>query len=248
MIDVLAVIQARMGSTRLPRKVLRPVNGRPLLWYLVQRVRSARGIDGVVVATTVEPADDEIEDFCRLADIPCFRGSEGDVLDRYYQAALAFPCRWIVRITGDCPLIDPAVIERVVRAAVENTADYTSNTNPPTYPDGMDVEAFTFDALSRAWKEAAFKYQREHVTSFMTEHPEAFRCENVPCDEDLSSFRLTVDAPEDFAVVERIIQDLGARGRLFGLGDIISYVRSHPDIRALNAARARNENYNIDDK
>lgn len=248
MSKTLIIIQARTGSTRLSNKVFKLVNGRPLLWYLIKRVQAVRSAHELVVATTDQPGDGLIASFCQENSLQCYRGSQDDVLDRFYQAACRFSAQRIARITGDCPLIDPLIIEKVINAAITSKADYVSNINPPTYPDGMDVEVFTFTALKQAWEQATFKYQREHVTSFITEHPEIFSFFNVEGQSDLSRFRLTVDTPEDFAVVEHIFKALYKDVYIFGLDDIVAYLKNNPGIAAINSKLIRNQNYNINDK
>ncbi|MRR31178.1 hypothetical protein EG834_12840, partial [bacterium] len=170
-----AIIQARMSSSRLPGKVLKEAGGRIVLERMVERVRQARTVERVVVATTVDPSDDEIAAFCQAHDIDFTRGSLQDVLDRYYMAAKQYEADIIVRLTGDCPLIDPVLIDEVVNALIEQRADFACNRLPPpfarTYPIGLDVEAVTFSALQRAWTEATEKHEREHVLPYLYEVP-----------------------------------------------------------------------------
>ncbi|MEP7311086.1 MAG: aminotransferase class III-fold pyridoxal phosphate-dependent enzyme [Pseudomonadota bacterium] len=200
-----AVVQARMNSTRLPGKVMREVCGAPLFALLLQRLRSARRVDEIVVATTLSDTDDVFCEFLKAEAVATYRGSESDVLDRYYRAALAHDADFVVRITGDCPLVDPAIVDDIVQQLRVSGVDYVSNTNPPSFPDGLDVEAFTMPALARAWREAATPAQREHVTPFMKQQPDLRRI-NVVNSTDLSASRWTVDEPEDLQVVKRIFE------------------------------------------
>ncbi len=172
---IVAIVQARMGSTRLPGKALKDLHGRTMLARVVRRALRSALIDKLVVATTEKKADDVIVSECDSLGISCFRGSEDDVLDRYYQAARAFSADLIVRITSDCPLIDPEIIDRVVQAFLDNCPDYASNTIESTYPRGLDVEVFAFDALKKAWCEASMDFQHVHVTPYIYLHPDQFR-------------------------------------------------------------------------
>lgn len=230
-----AIIQARMGSTRLPGKVLAEVEGRPLLSWMLERVRRARTLDGVLVATTTSAADDSIAALCAREGIPAFRGDEHDVLDRYYRCARSAGAEVVVRLTADCPLLDPAVVDAVVALRAECGADYAANTAPPpsSYPDGMDVEAFTFPALERAWREARKPSEREHVTFYLWKTG-LFRTVRLDRAPSLASVRLTLDSPEDLQVVSRVLRGLGSRA--FSMEDVVGFLDAHPEVRALNAA------------
>jgi spore coat polysaccharide biosynthesis protein SpsF len=239
----IAIVQARMGSTRFPSKVLEEIAGKPMLWHLMKRLSFSRNLDDYVVATTDRPQDGRIADFCRSQKMSLFRGQEEDVLDRYYQAAREFSAEVIVRITADCPLIDPWVIDDVIALRERNQADYASNVDPPTFPDGLDVEVITFDALQKAWNEAKLNYQREHVTSYITEHPDLFKLVNLKYKSDLSSWRLTVDEKEDLELVRLIYANLYRPGHLFSLEEIVGFISRRPEILAINRHYQRNENY-----
>ena len=243
---ILAIIQARMGSSRLPGKVLLDLAGRPVLWHAVERVRKARRVEQVSVATTLAPGDESIRRLCAENEIPCFAGSENDVLDRYWQAALsagAGPGDGIVRITADCPLIDPEVIDQVIAAFLSSGADYVSNVNPPTFPDGLDVEVFSFSALRIAWREAALQSEREHVTPYLRNHPEKFSAHNVTHSSDLSALRWTLDEPADYALLQRIVAELDRNKPEFHLEDVLQVLAAHPEWQELNREFARNEGY-----
>jgi spore coat polysaccharide biosynthesis protein SpsF len=228
-----AIIQARMGSTRLPGKVLEEISGRTMLYWVVSRTRSAASMDTVVVATTNLRADDAIVAECSAMKVPVFRGSEDDVLDRYHRAAAAFRADPVVRITSDCPLIDPDVIDRVVAAFAGNHADYASNTLTRGYPRGLDVEVFSKAALDSAWREARQDHERVHVTPFIYGNPDRFALHSVECESDHSDLRWTVDTAEDLDVVRRITEALG--GRLdFGWRDALELVRRKPQLAEFN--------------
>jgi len=239
---ITVIIQARTGSTRLPGKVLKEIGGRTLLEILVERVKHATLVDKIIVATTDKTEDDKIVGLVEKLGLDCFRGSENDVLDRYYQAARKFKADTVIRITGDCPLMDPKVIDQVVGFYKENSDkfDYVSNIRPPTFPDGMDVEVFPFTVLEKAWKNAELPSEREHVTAYIANHPEIFRIGNVVYKYNASSVRLTVDSEEDFKLIERILKGFDYENN-FSLEDILDFRKKYPDIFLINARYERNE-------
>ena len=231
--STLCILQARMGSTRLPGKVLLPLLDRPLLAWDVYRLCKCRLIDEIVIATTTDPRDDTLADLCASEGWGCFRGSENDVLDRYYGAARQYNADTIVRITSDCPLIDPAVTDYVIAtyAAAAPAADYASNVFPRTYPRGLDTEVFSFAALEMAWKEDQSEW-REHVTPFLWKQPERFRQINAANPVDYSSHRWTVDTPQDFELVRRIYEHFGHGD--FGWRDVLTLLDQHSDWVEIN--------------
>lgn len=201
---VTAIIQARMGSTRLPGKVLADVGGESTLGRVVGRLRRSQLLDELVIATTVAVADEAIVREAQRLGVPCFRGDELDVLNRYYQAARAFQPDVVVRITSDCPLIDPEVSDRTIRAFLHEKPDYASNALQRTYPRGLDTEVITAEALGRAWRDAKRPYEREHVTPFLYEHPELFKLLSVTNEIDSGWHRWTLDTPEDLEFVRSV--------------------------------------------
>ena len=227
-----AIIQARLGSTRLPGKVLLDLAGEPMLARVVNRVRRARRVDEVVIATTTEKRDDELASLCAKRGWPCSRGSEQDVLDRYYQAALAHKADRVVRITSDCPLIDPQVIDSVIEGIDLQQSEYSSNTIRRTYPRGLDVEAFTFATLEIAGREDKNPAWREHVTQFIVRHPERFGITQLSYDDDHSHRRWTVDTPEDFALVEKIYNHFGHDE--FTWEDVLKVLAQNPNWELIN--------------
>jgi len=241
---VVAVVQARMGSSRLPNKVLEPILDKPMLQHVVERVRQARTVERVVVATTDRSADDAVEAFCRARRIDVFRGSEDDVLDRFYRAAAEFRADVVVRITADCPLIDPAVVDKVVLRGFAGDVDYVTNRLRYTYPDGLDVESFSFAALAQAWKEARLPADREHVTSYIR-NPRRFRIAGVENETDLSprNLRWTVDEPADLQFVRAVYERLGGNGNRFGLQEVLALLDREPGIAQINADGVRNEGF-----
>jgi spore coat polysaccharide biosynthesis protein SpsF len=241
---IVAIIQARMGSTRLPGKVLLEVQGQPLLGHVVQRVKQAKMVEQVVVATSEASSNEAIVDFCQQAGVLCFRGSENDVLDRYYQAAKWIQADLIVRVTADCPLIDPTVIDRVVSAHLQGAYDYTSNTLERTYPDGLDTEVFTFAALSRAWQEAKLLSEREHVTPYIWKHDEIFTIQQVTQSQDWSQLRWTVDEPEDLTFAQAVYRHLRYQPeRTFLMEDVIELLKAQPELAEINQGFIANEGY-----
>jgi spore coat polysaccharide biosynthesis protein SpsF (cytidylyltransferase family) len=237
-----AIIQARMGSTRLPGKVLLPLAGKTVLAHIVDRTRAARRIDDVWVATTDSAEDDPTASATRSYGASVFRGSAEDVLDRYRGAAAASAAEIVVRVTADDPLKDPDIIDQVVELRDEVQADYASNTIEPTYPEGLDVEVFTIDALTRACEEATSASDREHVTPYMYRHPERFRLASLTDTVDRSDMRWTLDYEDDLDFLEEVYAHL-YRGRVFGANDVFELLQRRPDLMSRNRGHMRNEGY-----
>ena len=228
-----------MGSTRLPGKVMMLVDGEPLLKFQVDRIKLSKKIDKIIIATSKLPIDDEIKLFCNSYGIECYRGSEVDVLDRYFEAAKFFNANLIVRITADCPLIDPKVIDRLVKLHESSMADYSSNTVPPdtsTWPDGSDVEVFTYKALEIAHKNTTDASEREHVTFYFWKNKKNnFKLEQLSNSDNWSKYRFTVDYLEDFEVVKFLISEL-KRKRVFGhINEIVDILKENPRVVEINS-------------
>jgi spore coat polysaccharide biosynthesis protein SpsF len=231
-----AIIQARMTSTRLPGKVLKEICGKPMLARQIERAARARLVDFVAVATSEDASDDPIAALCAVFGIPSYRGSLADVLGRFQGASERLgPADHIVRLTGDCPLTDPAIVDACVAAHIANGADYTANGVDRTYPDGLDVEVMTASALARAAREAKDPFQREHVTPYIYRNPEIFSLDALRYPRDLSGLRWTVDTAADFAFVERIFAELLPRDPFFGWRDVLALVEARPEIAAINS-------------
>ncbi len=230
---ITAIIQARMGSSRLPGKVLHDVGGRTMLARVCRRAAQAALVDQWVVATTAEPGDDAIAAECLQLGVACFRGSQYDVLDRYCAAAAAFGADAVVRITADCPLIDAELIDDVIVALLRHRPDYAANVLRRTYPRGLDVEIATRAALERACREATEPYQRVHVTPYFYQHPERFQLQSVTGNEDLSGHRWTVDSAEDLELVRTIYRRLGGDDA-FSWRDVLQLVQREPALATLN--------------
>lgn len=231
---IVAIIQARMGSTRLPGKILKEVNNRPLLSYQLERLNTSEYINQIVIATTIKKQDYIIEKFCNDKKIPVYRGSESDVLARYYEAALEFKADIIVRITSDCPIIDAKVVDRTIKYFVEHEYDYVSNTIDRTYPRGMDTEVFSFKALEKAYIESFLNRDREHVTAYFYSNPQKFKIGSVKNESNFSKYRWTVDTVEDFELIKLIIEKLYKENPHFTMNEAISLMEQNPNWYKIN--------------
>ncbi len=231
---ILGILQARCGSTRLPGKVLKPILGRPMLAHQIERLRRASALEELIVATSSEPADGAVAELCATLGVACFRGSHTDVLDRFYRAAASHAAEHVARFTGDCPLIDPDVVDHVIGVHLEQRNDYTSNALERTYPDGLDVEVFRHSCLEQAWREAQLPSQREHVTPFFYGNPERFRLGSVRRETDLSGHRWAVDEPADLRLVTAIFEALYPQNAAFSTADVLALLERRPELAELN--------------
>jgi spore coat polysaccharide biosynthesis protein SpsF len=232
---VVAIVQARMSSTRLPGKVLMDIGGMSMLARSVRRLSRAKSLSEVVVATTIEKSDDPIVEQCEINGWKCFRGSQEDVLDRYHSAATLFKADSVVRITSDCPMIDPGMVDAVLDEYFKwgGDVDYLSNMIPRrTYPRGLDTEVFTFDALDLAWKQDTDPSLREHVTQYILRHPDTFRIRGIMNDIDYSSMRWTVDTPEDLRFVRTVLENF--QNDQFTWKEIVEFLQARPEILEIN--------------
>ena len=240
MIKVTTVIQARMGSSRLPGKIMLPLAGKPLLIRMVERVKVSKYCGRVVVATTYLNVDDPIVDLCKKNSISFYRGHPDDLLDRHLNVGKKYNSHAIVKIPSDCPLIDPNVIDKVIKYYLDNSTsfDYVSNLHPPTYPDGNDVEIFSLESLEKAWEEAEKDLEREHTTPYFWENPDKFKIGNVIWDTGFDysmSHRWTIDYVEDYKFVESIYNELYDKNHIFSLNDILSLLKEKPELSQINA-------------
>jgi len=226
-INILAIVQARMGSTRLPGKVLMEINGKPLIEILLNRLSKSNKIQKIIIATSIDKNNDPLVEKVNKIGFEVYRGSEENVLKRYFEAASLFKARAVVRITGDCPIIDPQIVDKVINLYEKNNIDYASNINPPTYPDGLDVEVFSFESLEEAYLKAKNKEEMEHVTPYLRNNPE-LKQKNLINNIDFSSERWTVDKIEDFEVIKNIINHYKINTD-FTWEEIINLKKSHPD-------------------
>ncbi len=229
-----AIIQARIGSTRLPKKIFLPLSGKPILWHVYQRVKRSKMINDVIIATTDLPEDDLVENFCIENKINFFRGSSDNVLSRYYFAAKQFQSEIIVRITSDCPMIDSNIIDEIIKLFLVENADYASNVLERTFPRGYDTEVFSFNALEKTFFEAKQNFEREHVTPFIYNHPEIFKLVSYKTDKHYSSLRLTIDTQEDYNLIKIIFDSLFGVNNFFGLNDVINFLKTKPELLKIN--------------
>ncbi len=236
-IKIVAIIQARMGSSRLPGKVLINIAGKSMLAHVFERISQSNLVNEIVVATTDDPADDRIAQFCDENRMLYFRGSQFDVLDRYYQTAKTHQCDIIVRITADCPMIDPQMIDEVILSFMEQNVDFAANRLPPpwkrSFPIGLDIEVCTFDALEKAWKESNLTYEREHVMPYLYVQPERFKTLLLQHDPDYGNKRWTVDTTQDLLLVEKIIEHFHPYIN-YSWQDVLSFVNQNPEIELIN--------------
>lgn len=232
---VVTIVQARMSSTRLPGKVMREVLGKPLLGYLIERLQRIQSSAQLVIATSTAPEDELIAAFCRQQQVAVFRGDLLDVLDRYVQAARQYKADIVVRICSDCPLFDPAVGDAVIRYALKNPADWTSNILDRSFPRGMEIEVCSMAALERAHREGTKPEEREHVTPYLYRHPELFSLSNYVRTPPLPDHRLCVDTIEDFELIRNILETLYPNNPQFTLEDVMALLEHSPDLLQLNA-------------
>lgn len=243
MSKVIAIIQARLGSSRFPGKTLQRVDDKPLLEHIIERIRAARRLDGIVVATTVYAADDPIVTLAERLQIGIFRGSESNVLERFHGAAVHARADVIVRVTADDPFKDPEIIDQAIELLQKGSYDYCSNTLQPSYPEGIDIEVFTFAALDAAFTEARLDYEKEHVTPFIWKRPERFSLHNFSCKPDLSHMRWTIDYEKDLKFAREVYRRLYPRKRIFLMRDILELLEREPALGQINSGLIRNEGY-----
>ncbi|MBW4651606.1 MAG: aminotransferase class III-fold pyridoxal phosphate-dependent enzyme [Kaiparowitsia implicata GSE-PSE-MK54-09C] len=236
---VVAIVQARMSSTRLPGKVMQTVAGMPMIEVLIRRLARSTQVDQIMLATSTNPANDPLAQHVGAMGYPVWRGSENDVLARFHDAANSMDAEIVVRITGDCPLVDAGLVDAVVQELRDRGADYATNTMPPTFPDGMDVEVFTFPAMVQALRDTDDAHDHEHVTPYMR-NAEALTRVNLSNDEDLSAWRWTVDEVSDLQVVRSVFEHFGGDIH-FSWRDVVALRRTRPDLFAANTGMARNE-------
>jgi len=238
------IIQARTGSTRLPKKVIKKIVGKTVLEHVIGRTKRVKNIDKIVLATTRKKEDDILVEIAKKLNISVYRGSEDDVLDRYYQAAKLLKISEIIRITADCPLIDPKIVEQVADFYFQGNCDFVSNTHPPTFPNGMDVEIFNFKSLKKSWQEAKLKSEREHVTPYIYKNLNLFKIDNVVYgNNNFSYLRITLDEKEDLLLIRKIYRELYNQNRFFGLEDVLKLFKEKPGLTKINQHIKRNEGY-----
>lgn len=239
-----AIVQARCGSTRFPNKVFAEIDGEPLIWHVVNRLKYSKRIDNIVIATTINKIDDSIEKWCNDEKINCFRGSENDVLNRYYCAALSYPSDIIVRVTADDPFKEPMVIDEVIEKLIKEQLDLVTNNFPPSFPEGLDCEAFKFSVLEKMEKESKDTFEREHVTQYAYRHTDIFEIGNVTSEKQLSKYRWTIDTIEDYEMVNAIYskRKMGSKGILL-MSEILDILNCNPEIADINREVKRSAMY-----
>ncbi len=228
------IIQARTGSTRLPGKVVKNIEGKTVLEHVIERLKRLKKEKKIILATTDKKEDDVLEKIAKKCQVSVFRGSENDVLDRFYQAAKLFDVDPIVRITADCPLLDPKIVKEVVDFYSENNFDYVCNAHPPTFPDGMDVEVFSFKILEECWQKAKTPEEREHVTPYIFKNQQKFNVGNFLSKEDFYDLRLVLDEKEDLVLIRKIYKELYRHNPNFGLKEIIELIKNKPELVKIN--------------
>jgi len=251
MCKIICIVQARMSSTRLPNKVLMELGGKPVLSQVINQLSFSKKINQIIVATSTSKEDDAIIQWAKQNKIDYFRGDLDDVLKRFYDTAKYFQADIIVRITADCPLIDPEIVDEVIKQYIKTNSDYVSNTNPPRFPDGLDTEVFSFYALESAYKNASLKSEREHVTPFIRNNPTVFKIGNYEIEKNYESMRWTLDNTEDYHFLKNIYNRLIKYDDYIHWQDVISLLDNKPDIMNINSHLTRNEGYQkslIEDK
>lgn len=239
-----AIIQARIGSTRLPNKIFKKLCGHPLIWHVVQRLKYSKELERIIIATTTNKNDDIIEDWCLKERIPCYRGSESNVLSRYYEAAKKYCCQNIVRITADDPFKDPEIIDSVIRMFKSEQLDFGYNNLPATFPEGLDTEVFTFSILEKAFFSSTDSFEQEHVTQFFFRNLNLIKSNNLLNTNDLSWMRWTIDTNLDFEMVSLVYNSLYKENSIFLYSDIIQYLKDNPEISQMNLGVKRSDMYN----
>lgn len=241
--SVNAIIQARCGSTRFPNKVFTQINGKPLLWHVVTRLKYAKKIDDIIVATTMNSVDDEIESWCCENNIKCFRGSENDVLNRFYNASIKFPSDVVVRITADDPFKEPSVIDKVIETYLHGEYNYVTNNFPPSFPEGLDCEVFSSKLLAEMEENSRDSFEREHVTQYVFRHREKYSIGNVSNDKNLSHLRWTIDTVDDLNMVKTVYSYREKNNGILLMDEIMEIIGKHPEIIDINSNVARSAMY-----
>jgi len=241
--NVVAIIQARNGSSRLPEKVLKSLAGKPLIYHICNRLKASLYIKQIVIATTENQRDDSLYNFADQHNIKCFRGSEENVLSRYYFAAREAKAEIIVRITADDPFKDSSIIDKVIELLYKENLDFAFNNFPPSFPEGLDVEVFTLNAIKNAFDNAKDPFEKEHVTQYFYRNADLFKTTNYSYKENLSYLRLTVDTPNDFKLAEEIYKRLYKENEVFGFKEILDLLHEEPELFEINLNEKRSELY-----
>ncbi len=241
--SITAIIQARTSSKRLPNKVFADLCGKPLIWHVLNRLKWSKKIENIVLATTISSSDNALEDWAKNNNVSIYRGSENDVLSRYYNAAIYSKAKTIVRITADDPFKDPEIIDKVIDIYIKNNLDFAYNNNPPTFPEGLDTEVFSFRALEKAQKESQDSFEREHVTQYFYRHPDLFKQANLLYKRDISFLRWTIDTQKDYEMASEVYKNLYKDGQIFLMNDILKLLKRKPEIGNINSNVKRSVMY-----
>jgi spore coat polysaccharide biosynthesis protein SpsF len=240
---IVAIIQARINSSRLPNKVLHDLSGKSLLEHVVLRLKPSKKINKIVVATTTRLHDDQIEDLCKRLEIDCYRGSETNVLERYFEASKLFKADIIIRITADDPFKDYRIIDNAIDILIEKKLDFVCNNNPPTFPEGLDVEVITFEALKNSYLNATTDFQREHVTQYIHQNQSKYKIYNIQNASNLSDYRWTIDTLEDFTFARKVYDKLYVSNKIFLTEQILALLQNEPALKLINANVAKSDMY-----
>ena len=241
--NIVAIIQARTGSTRLPNKILLPIIEKPLIWHIFNRLSFCNKINKAILATTINSNDDILVDWAIKSNIEYFRGSENNVLERYYETAKKFEADIIVRITADDPFKDPQIIDKVIEMLISKDLDFAYNNNPPTFPEGLDTEVFTFKALETAYQMSIDNFEKEHVTQYFYKNKSQFKQDNFSNLENLSHLRWTIDTDKDLEMTRMVYEELYKESYIFFSDDILNLIRMKPEISKINQSEKRSEMY-----
>lgn len=243
MSKIVAIVQARMSSSRLPGKVLKPLSGIPVLSHVFNQLSFSKKLDDIVLTTSNDISDDRLQKWAEENNRNFFRGDLENVLYRYYETSLKYRADVIVRITGDCPLIDPSIVDKVIGGFFDGDYDYYCNTNPPTFPDGLDTEVFSFSALETAYREAKLKSEQEHVTPYIKNHPELFKIGNLVSEVNFEKLRWTLDNQEDYEFLSKIFESLYKPNSFIRWEKVIGFLEKNEDLQKINAHIERNEGF-----
>ena len=241
--NIVAIVQARTGSTRLPEKVFLPLCGKPLIWHIIQRVRMSNFVNQIVLATSTNKKDDHLVEWAKNENINIYRGSEEDVLARFYETAINTNADVIVRVTGDDPFKDPEIIDIGIKIFIENRLNFISNNNPPSFPEGLDVEVFDMDTLKLAYNNSTDAFEREHVTQYMYRNSKIIKMQNFRNKENKSNLRWTIDTEIDYKMAKIVYENLYKEGEIFKYKEIIDYIENFPHVGLMNINETRSTMY-----
>jgi spore coat polysaccharide biosynthesis protein SpsF len=241
--NIVAIIQARTSAKRFPNKIFLDLKGYPLIWHVVERIKQSKLVNKIILATTNNQCDEELVTWSKENRINYFTGSENNVLKRFYDVAKLHNADIIVRITADDPFKDPHLLDKAISTLLTDNLDFVCNNNPPTFPEGLDVEVFTFKALNKAFREVDSKFEKEHLTQYFHKNKKKFKQKNISSDIDLSSFRWTIDYQEDYEMVKVIYEKLYVKNKLFSTQEIMDLLKINPDIKEINSVSLRSHMY-----